>query len=98
MIASSSINLKSLGWSLPACPFGVSVPISMNPNSAPSFMHYNQRFRDIDEIKNILSKLKVPIKEIMFVEHHLAHAATAYYPSPWNLTTVGTLGYVYTRS
>ena len=60
-------------------------PISMNPNSAPSFMHYNQRFRDIDEIKNILSKIKVPIKEIMFVEHHLAHAATAYYLSPWNL-------------
>ena len=60
-------------------------PISMNPNSAPSFMHYNQRFRNIDEIKNILSKIKVPIKEIMFVEHHLAHAATAYYLSPWNL-------------
>jgi carbamoyltransferase len=60
-------------------------PISMNPTSAPSFMYYNQRFRNIDEIKNILSKIKVPIKEIMFVEHHLAHAATAYYLSPWNL-------------
>lgn len=60
-------------------------PISMNPNSAPSFMHYNQRFRNIDEIKNILSKIKVPIKEIMFVEHHLAHAATAYYLNHWNL-------------
>ena len=27
--------------------------------------------------------MNIPIKEVFFVEHHLAHASTAYYLSPW---------------
>ncbi len=39
----------------------------------------------MDEIKKVLTKIGVPQNEIIFVEHHLAHAATAYYLSPWDL-------------
>ena len=59
-------------------------PITINPKTAPAFTSHNYRFRDIDEIKIILTKIGVPIKEILFVEHHLGHAAGAYYLSHWN--------------
>ena len=60
-------------------------PITLNPKTASSFTSHNYRFRDIDEIKTILTEIGVPLKEILFVEHHLGHAAGAYYLSPWNL-------------
>lgn len=60
-------------------------PITLNPKTASSFTSHNYRFRDIDEIKTILTEIGVPIKEILFVEHHLGHAAGAYYLSQWNL-------------
>ncbi len=60
-------------------------PITMNPKTASAFTSHNYRFRNIDEIKTILTKIGVPIKEILFVEHHLSHAASAYYLSQWNL-------------
>ena len=60
-------------------------PITMNPKTAPAFTSHNYRFRNIDEIKTILTKIGVPIKEILFVEHHLGHAAGAYYLSQWNV-------------
>ena len=59
--------------------------ITTHPNTAPAFTSHNYRFRDIDEIKTILTKIGVPLKEILFVEHHLGHAAGAYYLSQWNL-------------
>lgn len=54
--------------------------------STESFVSHLHRFRKIDEIKKILMQIGVPLKEIFFVEHHLAHAATAYYLSPWDLS------------
>ena len=60
-------------------------PITLNPKTASSFTSHNYRFRDIDEIKTILTEIGVPLKEILFVEHHLGHAAGAYYLSQWNL-------------
>ena len=60
-------------------------PITLNPKTASSFTSHNYRFRDIDEIKTILTEIGVQIKEILFVEHHLGHAAGAYYLSQWNL-------------
>ena len=46
---------------------------------------YLQRIKKIDPIKNELTKLGIPLNEIIFVEHHAAHAAAACYLSPWNL-------------
>jgi len=60
-------------------------PITLNPKTASSFTSHNYRFRDIDEIKTILTEIGVPLKEILFVEHHLGHAAGAYYLSQWNV-------------
>jgi len=48
-----------------------------------SFYHHN--FNKIHDMKKSLSKIGVPLKQIIFVEHHLAHAASAYYLSPWSL-------------
>ena len=44
---------------------------------------YQERIKKLEGFKKILSKLNIPIKEVFFVEHHLAHASTAYYLSPW---------------
>jgi len=46
---------------------------------------YLQRIKKIDAIKNKLTKLNIPLNEIIFVEHHAAHAAAACYLSPWDL-------------
>ena len=46
---------------------------------------YLQRIKKIDPIKNELTKLGIPLNEIIFVEHHAAHAAAACYLSPWDL-------------
>lgn len=78
----------------PALPFGVPYylqlyldhnPITSNTNGSRCFASYLHRFRKIDSIKEVLTKLGIPQNEIIFVEHHLAHAATAYYLSPWDL-------------
>ncbi len=44
---------------------------------------YHERIQKLEGFKKILSKLNIPIKEVFFVEHHLAHASAAYYLSPW---------------
>ena len=59
--------------------------ITSNPATASSFTSHNFRFRNINEIKTILNEIGVSVKEILFVEHHLGHAAGAYYLSPWNI-------------
>jgi carbamoyltransferase len=59
--------------------------ITSNPTTASSFTSHNLRFRNSNEIKTILDEIGVSTKEILFVEHHLGHAAGAYYLSPWNL-------------
>ena len=46
---------------------------------------YLQRIKKIDAIKNELTKLGIPLNEIIFIEHHAAHAAAACYLSPWDL-------------
>ena len=42
-----------------------------------------QKQNIFNELKNIDSKYKDKNK-IKFIEHHLSHAASAYYPSPFN--------------
>ncbi len=42
------------------------------------------RRRRMDELRQALAVNGLQGKELMFVEHHRAHAATAFYPRPWD--------------
>jgi len=44
-----------------------------------------KKSRNISDLEPILKKLGLIEKEIMYIEHHLAHAASAYHLSPWKL-------------
>jgi len=46
------------------------------------------RRRRTDELRRVLQEFGLLDKELMFVEHHAAHAATAFYPRPWNEPTL----------
>jgi len=46
---------------------------------------YLERLRNFKKLKNELVKIGITVNELFFVEHHTAHAASAYYTSPWNL-------------
>ena len=59
--------------------------INKNSHGISLLNSYNNNFSKISKIKNLLKQLEIPLKKIIFVEHHLAHAASAYYLSPWNL-------------
>jgi len=42
------------------------------------------RRRRMDELRALFRELGIEQKELMFVEHHRAHAATAFFPRPWD--------------
>ena len=42
------------------------------------------RLREMKQVRKILEKLELVDKEIVFVEHHLAHASAAYRSTTWN--------------
>jgi carbamoyltransferase len=44
--------------------------------------------RRMDELREALANNGLQGKELMFVEHHRAHAATAFYPRPWDEKTL----------
>jgi carbamoyltransferase len=44
--------------------------------------------RRMDELRAVFQELGIESKELMFVEHHRSHAATAYYPRPWDGPTL----------
>jgi carbamoyltransferase len=50
-----------------------------------NFLH---KRRDMEETIGILKELGIENKEILFVEHHFAHAACAYYQRPWDDETL----------
>lgn len=50
-----------------------------------SFLH---KFRKTKSIMNLLSEIGIDNKKVKFVEHHLAHAACAYYQRPWGEKTL----------
>ena len=52
------------------------------------YVHFFHRFRKMDELYKLFSKLGIEKKEVMFIEHHLAHAASAYYQRPWDDETL----------
>lgn len=46
------------------------------------------KFRKIEGILDVLNQLNIGGKKITFIEHHLAHAACAYYQRPWDDKTL----------
>ncbi len=46
------------------------------------------RFRKMKDLNDIFDELKIKDKEMIFIEHHLAHAACAYYQVPWSEKTL----------
>ncbi len=46
------------------------------------------KMRKMKELKAIFKELGIENKEIIFVEHHLCHAACAFYQRPWNDETL----------
>ena len=62
-------------------PFGISSFCKSMPIWAKEKLFQKQNI--FNELKNIDSKYKDKNK-IKFIEHHLSHAASAYYPSPFN--------------
>ena len=46
------------------------------------------RHRKMDELKAIFKEMSLNDKKIMFVEHHKAHAACAFYQRPWDQETL----------
>jgi carbamoyltransferase len=46
------------------------------------------KFRPMRKLKKILENLRITDKQTIFVEHHLAHAACAYYQRPWEEETL----------
>jgi carbamoyltransferase len=61
-------------------------PITVHKQGANCFIAYNERFRKLTELKKELSQLGISSKQILFVDHHMAHAASAYYLSPWDIS------------
>jgi carbamoyltransferase len=51
---------------------------------AKTYVKVLHKFRNMKEIIECLETLGIGDAELSFVEHHLAHAATAYYQRPWN--------------
>lgn len=50
-----------------------------------AFLHW---FRKVKGVTAVLNELGIGDKKIKFIEHHLAHAACAYYQSPWDEKTL----------
>ena len=59
--------------------------ITSNPKGLEINYSYLHQIEKIEKLREILNKLNIPLKEIIFVEHHTAHASSAYYLSPWNM-------------
>ena len=58
--------------------------LNSNSKGLEHFVSHNSHLNILNEVKKSIVKIGINVKEIVFVEHHLAHAATAYYLSPWN--------------
>ena len=61
-------------------------PVTVNKSGSEFFITYNERFRKSTEIKNILHEIGIPTNQILYVDHHMAHAASSYYLSPWDIS------------
>src|SRR3989344_2680494 len=50
---------------------------------AKSYVKILHLFRETKNLKSLFNELEIGTKPVIFVEHHLTHAATAYYQRPW---------------
>jgi carbamoyltransferase len=46
------------------------------------------KYRRMDELNALFKEMGIADRELFFIEHHLAHAACAYYQRPWNDETL----------
>ncbi len=46
------------------------------------------RYRKMEELNTLFRKMAIADREIFFIEHHLAHAACAFYQRPWEDNTL----------
>ena len=53
-----------------------------------SYVRVLSKRRRMDELRGVLRDLGLADKELIVVEHHRAHAATAFYPRPWEEPTL----------
>ncbi len=51
---------------------------------AKSYVKILHRYRKMDSLNKVLNILGLQDKNVIFVEHHLCHAACAYYQRPWD--------------
>lgn len=59
------------------------VPFVDSHTYAKMYVRLLHRFREMRQIAKILVDLELTEKETVFVDHHMAHAASAYRSSPW---------------
>ena len=50
---------------------------------AKSYVKFLHSFREIKDLKSFFAKLGIENKRIIFIEHHLSHAACTFYQRPW---------------
>lgn len=60
------------------------IPFVAGHKYANFYVKSLHKLREMRQIRKILEKLDLFDKEIVFVEHHLAHASVAYRSAPWN--------------
>lgn len=53
-----------------------------------SYVRILHKFRETQELENIFSKLNIKKTKVIFVEHHLSHAACCYFQRPWKEETL----------
>ena len=58
--------------------------VTSNSDGLKQLSFYHHNFNKIYDMKKLLAKIGVQLKQIIFVEHHLAHAANAFFLSPYN--------------
>ncbi|MFQ5711882.1 MAG: carbamoyltransferase C-terminal domain-containing protein [Candidatus Geothermarchaeales archaeon] len=63
-------------------------PLVHSHTFARLYVKFLHRFRKMRELKRVLEDLGLAQKEVMFVEHHRAHAACAFYQRPWKDDTL----------
>ncbi|MBN1439939.1 MAG: hypothetical protein JW929_11065 [Anaerolineales bacterium] len=63
-------------------------PLYQSHTMADLFVRGFHRLRRMDELNAILRQLDLSEKEVIFMEHHLSHAACAFYSRPWEEETL----------
>ena len=60
------------------------VPFVSSHTYAKMYAKILHKFREIRQVKKVLQDLDLLDKEVVFIEHHLSHAASAYRSCPWS--------------